>query len=610
MSEITPWWQLDKGEEHRTLIQYVQEIEQDQSLLFERFMQLAYLYDPNDPFAAWGQAHRNSVTPNQVSENVIASNVDAAHAAIAATKVRPRFLTDDADWSMQRRAKHLSWYAEALGKDLELDELAKAAFRECEIKGTGLVKVFVDGGKIKAERVLVDDVIVDEGECRAGGRPRQMHQRVMMDLEALCKKFPEHEDHIRAQSKMPDGTGGQGSFWANYRPIKEHERVVIESWGYGRHVICMDGLTLLSEDWPHDWFPIAAIKWSERTRGWYGIGLAERIMGHQRVINKLNWQEDKLIDRFAFPTTYVSMADAEMSVKTRSRIGTIAVYKDQPPVTVIPQAVPSEVRDRRAYAKESAYEETGMSRMAASARKPAGLESGVALREYRDQTTQRFAQQEKSYERFILHLHWLALQCAKKLGDKAPKVIRRSKLGPQHIEWDDVDMGEVKVMMSASSTLPREAAGRAQLFLEAAQAGVITQEEARRLMDPHSSLDLEHDISLFTAALENVEETIESVLDGEIVMPEPYQNLEMLKWRGQRALLRASDNGAPEEILEGMRTIVNQAAWMLSLASQPMPMEGAPMGPDAMPPDPAGAPPTGPAPVAAMAPQAMDLLPQ
>ncbi len=36
--------------------------------------------------------------------------------------------------------------------------------------------------------------------------------------------------------------------------------------------------------------------------------------------------------------------------------------------------------------------------MTAQAAKPGGLDSGVALREYRDQTTQRFAIQEKAFE--------------------------------------------------------------------------------------------------------------------------------------------------------------------------------------------------------------------
>jgi hypothetical protein len=56
----------------------------------------------------------------------------------------------------------------------------------------------------------------------------------------------------------------------------------------------------------------------EKLDGWFGISAAERIAGHQRVINKGNWQIDRLIDQYAVPTTYVDMANASIAVKRRT----------------------------------------------------------------------------------------------------------------------------------------------------------------------------------------------------------------------------------------------------------------------------------------------------
>ena len=84
-------------------------------------------------------------------------------------------------------------------------------------------------------------------------------------------------------------------------------------------------------------------------------------------------------------------------------------------------------------------------------------------------------------------------------------------------------MGDVKVQLCAASTLSTTPAGRQQAVVEWAQAGIISQDEARRLMD-HP--DLERSMSIYTAALDDIEATIEALEDGKILMPEPYPHLQ------------------------------------------------------------------------------------
>jgi hypothetical protein len=129
--------------------------------------------------------------------------------------------------------------------------------------------------------------------------------------------------------------------------------------------------------------------------------------------------------------------------------------------------------------KSAAYEDSGVSRMAAQAVKPAGIDSGVAMREYRDQTTQRFSMQEKAFERLVLDVYELALDCCKDLGEDAPVITRKAKFGAKKIEWA-TSTWDVKVQIAAASTLSAHAGGSLQTALEWAQAGVITTDEWRR----------------------------------------------------------------------------------------------------------------------------------
>jgi hypothetical protein len=594
------WWTVDKNEAHRLVFDHVRLVEREQFDLYDRFVKLAYLYDPNDAMGV-------SSTSDQlgfVTENVIASNIDTVTAVVAASEVRARFMTDDGDWQTQRTARQLEFYAEALSKLYDVDAKCAVAFGQgAAVRGTGLIYVGIDSDdEICVQHVLADDVVVDE---REQGNPKQLHWRELVDRDELAARYPKSADAISLAQK----TGSWG-MWAGYRPVGENQIVVLRSWrlpigkSKGRETVCIDGHTILDREWEEDFFPFARIVWSPRARRWYGIGLAERIMGHQRVLNRSNWQIDRLVDQNAVPTTYVRMADAALAVKTVNRLGTIAVIKGDIPTTVTPPAVSPEVYKRQQDVKASAYEESGVSRMAASAAKPAGLDSGIALREYRDQTTQRFAQQERAYEKLKLDVVWLILHFAKKLGPKAPVVMRKTRFGARKIKWSDVDMRDVKVQIAAAASLARTPAGRTQLVLELAQAGIISQDSARRLM---RHPDAERELSLYTAAVENLERCFDDIADGNVVMPEPFMHLKLAVWRGQQQYLIWRDDGAPESVLEGIRQFVVQAAHMASASEAPAP--GGEMGPGAVPEaDPMnGNVPMGGPPQAALAEQAMSL---
>lgn len=609
------WWNAEEGEVHKIAFSYVEQVERQQFDVFNRFVQLEYLYDPHAPNLPASESTEEAEAVGLMIENVIASNVDAVTAQIATTEVRPRFMTDEGDWTMQQTATKLERYAEGVGKLLDIPTFCELAFREAAKKGTGFVKILVDNfDEVKLEHVRVDDIVVDEAECRSGRKPRQLHQRLCnVDREELKAQFPEFEAEIdRAQV----GQAWTSRMWAGYRPIIDDGLVAIESWrlpigrkghaGYrpGRHTIVIDGCDLLDEEWHKPFFPFACIVWSDRTTGFYGISLAEGISGHQRALNKRNWQIDMNLDTFAVPVTYVDMADANLAVQSIDRMGTVCVVKGQRPTTVTPTANNPEVYAHRNEIKSSASEMSGVSRMASQAAQPAGVDSAVGLRELALQTTQRFAPQEKRFQRLVLDVYWHVIDRCKDLGDAAPVIARKAKFGVQKMKWADVDMGDVKVQMAAASTLSRTPAGRYQIALEWAQAGVITTDEWRRLT---KHPDLDHILSLYTQGMESVERDIEAIRDGHIVVPEPLGNLQLMTRMGQMAFLRDKDlENVPEGVLDGLNRYAVLAARMfadMQAANQnaaAMPAGAAPPGP-AMP----GVGPDPGRPVAALAPEAL-----
>jgi hypothetical protein len=608
------WWNADEGDVHKTVFRYVENIERQQFDLFNRFALLDVLYDPNCPNCPDVTQTSETESVSVLIENVIASNVDTVTAQIATTEVRPRFQTDDGEWTVQKTATMLEWYAEGMGKILDVHKKCRLAFKECAKKGTGLLKIIVDAfSEVKVEHVRIDDLVVDEAECRNGGKPRQFHQRMTgVDREELKAQFPEFEDQIEAAQ-----TGRSANrMWAGYRPMADNSLVAIESWkmpigrkgkaGYvpGRHTITIENCDLVDEPWEKPFPPFACIVWSERATSFYGISLAERIAGIQRALNKRNWQIDRNLDNFAVPITYVDMADANLAVQTIDRMGTVCVVKGERPTTVTPQANSPEVYQTRVDLKNAAGEDAGINRMASQGVVPAGIDSGVGVREARAQSTTRFAPQEKDFEQLVLDTIWHIVDRCKDLGEAAPEVTRKAKFGARSIKWADVDMQDVKVQIAAASTLSRTPAGRYQTALEWAQAGVISTDEWRRLT---KHPDLDHILSLYTQGMESVERDIEAIVfDERIVVPEPFGNLQLMQRMGQMAYLKYRDLNAPEEVLEGLRQYAVLAAHMLNNMMAANENAGAaPPGSAALPP---GADPASSSqPASALSPQAMQL---
>ncbi len=601
------WWKADKGKVHTLLLQHVQAVEQSQFDLYNRFVQLSALYDPNNAVTQDGSRPEQS---GYITENAIASNVDTVSAVISTIELRARIMTDGGTWSEQRRARQQELYAEGLEKLYDVGAKARCAFKSGPaIRGTGIIYVGVRGTELVVEHVLADDIIVDERECRNGGTPKQIHRRRLFDRDDLKALYPKFATEIdRAQRNAGSMTW---QTWANYRPIEENEIVVVHSHrlpvgvkgsdGYvaGRETKTIDGCDLFDEPWEEDEIPYAKIVWSERDNGWFGIGLAERIMGHQQVMNRGNWQIDRLVNLNAIPTTYCSYGDlGSLSMKIQ-RPGMMVGIKGQMPVTPTPPSISPEVYKRIADVKVSASEESGVNRMIQHGSKPAGLDSGAALREYKDSTTQRFATQEKAYEEFRRDIILLMFAACKKLGKNSPKVRHSTRFSSKSIQWHQVDMKDIKVQITMASGLPRTIAGRTQMVLEWAQAGLIDQDESRRLL---RYPDLERSLSLFTSGVEMLEHAFDAIAEGEIVMPEPFMPLTAAVKRG---IMQYADwwriPEVPEEALEGIRQFVVQAQAMMA------PPEVA--NDNAMPMDPAMAPPIDPLapPQAALASQAMNL---
>ena len=186
------WWNAPPSDVSRKVFDHAEQLESDQRGMYQRFLDYAVLYDPHDRMGYYDSI--DSDTDSYVADNVVQSAVDTAASIIAKSRPRIAVNTDGGDWSTQRRAKWVEKYLECLFKATDFYAKAQEVFLDACVFGTGVLKVTPDhGGKrIKVERVLIDEILVDQNECR-GREPRHLHQRRIVDRERLIAEYPEHE---------------------------------------------------------------------------------------------------------------------------------------------------------------------------------------------------------------------------------------------------------------------------------------------------------------------------------------------------------------------------------------------------------------------------------
>ena len=605
------WWLANKKNLYQELFAYVSKLDSRQQYRVADNLTFARLYGNYDHVGLDAFNYSRAVSTynvtNRVTLNVVQSMVDTVVSKVTKNKPKATFLTSGGDFSLQSKAKKLTKFVEGIFSFTDFYQLAALAFKDSCIFGTGCLKIFVENGEIKAERVFIGEIKIDDIESYYG-KPRQVHQEKWLPKDVVKAMFPGFELEIDNASYPDEKTfqNVQGS------RLKDMVRV-IESWHLpsgpnakdGKHTICISTATLLDEPYYKDYFPFVFFRWNTRPVGFFGQGLAEQLQGIQLEMNKILRTIQVSMHLVSVPKLLVEASSKIVSSHLNNRIGGVIKYAGTPPQYAPLGGIPGELFSHLDRLFSRAYEIAGVSQLAAQSQKPAGLDSGKALREFNDLETERFMSVAKRYEKCFMDAAEIMIETAKDLYELKGDYKVKAKDGKfiDTISWKDVNMDADKYMMQIfpTSALSSTPAARLADVQDLLAAGFIDKEDALKLLD---FPDLEAAMNLLNADSNNLERLIETMMDeGKYFPPEPYQNLENAVRKVQQAYLLYRMQGAPEDRLELLRQFMEDCQNLIEKAAQPegppMPMSGGP-GPEA------GAPaPEAPAPQAPAGPPAM-----
>ncbi len=576
--------------------------------------------------SAAGSATLAKVLDSRMGDNVIRPIVRTLDSKVARHRPRVVVMTDGAKWHEQQQAELGEKWIE--GKFLQCraeDELYPFWRSHALVIGTGCLRSY--GTKENGAQLDVIppwEIVVDDSEARYGS-PRTIHFVRAVDRGVLAARYPERADVIM---RTPPGAHA-GREWlggitawdteATSDVVLTVEAIHLPSSANandGRHTIAVDTGWIYDSGWKRDHFPCAWLRRERRPAGLWGVGVPEDLAGLQLEMGRTSLALQEIIETLAVPFWLVEKGSKVVKSHISSLIGRVVEFTGgTPPQLVTPPAVPPDIWGWRQQLRQAAFESSGVSQLAAQMLKPAGLNSGKAIRAFEEIGAELIVDLLRAYENGVVRAAELLIEEQRELGesvkDQAVTVI--GKGGIEKIKWSEFSLGPTQYVLKAvpASSLSNTYSGKIEDVYDLRDLGVLTDpDDIRDLLDIP---DLKRQKRRTMSSRELLEKTIEwrIIKRGEFVQPEPTWNLKLAVMLGLQhinALQLFED--APADRVELLRQFVVACKQLIEAgeppppeemangipSAEPGPVPGLPPGPADIPePGPGG--PIGPAPI-------------
>lgn len=566
------WWWLEESDQDlaNSCFTEADRINNDTLDRQQQMLESSAMYGD---MAAWpGLSGVDRVLPmsRRISHNVIATATDALVAEVTQTRPRPMAVTVGGDFTAHVRARKLTNYWDAKFDQLNVYDIGRQAVRDSIVCGLGIIRPYRvrPGSKhdeVKCERIWPGSFLIDDRGA-VDVHPRSCFIRRAIDRSYLEGLYPDKADEIQ-NARRPDER--YGMLYTGREDLVE----VLEGWHLrsgpdatdGRHVICISTTVLHREDYDMEDFPLAFCRAVSPMRGFWGESIVRRAATAQFELNKLLRRVQESMHLHAVPRVFVNRGSGIVKPHFTNDLGILIEYDGAPPLFMTPNSMSADVYAHIDRLENWIYKEMGISQLSASSMKPAGLNSGRALRVYNDTQSRRFINLERSYEKMHCTLAQQMVELERQISEENPEheVVYESRGIKEVIPFTKIDLSSSVMMVRIfpTSALPTTPAAKLQALEEMVTSGMIDNETFLRMADVP---DLDAVRDTVVAPQELLEKRFDEMLEtGEYTMPEPYMDLTRGLKMCSLYIQKAEVKGAPEDRLELLRQWLGDAKSML-----------------------------------------------
>lgn len=594
-SVMSQWWlESDSNKASNQVLASAAYLKESQQYRYKQTATYARLYGNQSLFSFAGQNITKldqtfGLPAERPTFNLVQSVSDTLVSRIAQNRPAPVFLTDNGNYKQRTLAKKLNNFILGEFFHTKAYEKGAIALRDALVTGTGVLHVYEgQDSRVEIERVLQTELLVDPNEAMYGD-PRQLYRLKLVDRKVLEEAFPKFKAKISIASKAtPDNSADSSKSVADLV-------MVVESWHLksgkkakdGRHIIACSAGNLLDEDYTKDRFPFTFLHYSPRLLGFWAQGVAEQLMGTQMELNSVLYTISKAIKLIGVPRVFVEDSSKVTSTSFNNSIGTIVKFRGTKPEYEVTQSNASDLYAERDKLISYGYQQSGVSALQASSQKPQGLDSGEAIRSYDDISTDRFASLSRRYDDMFVDLAYLIIDKAKDITELegSYSTVYPNKNGTKEIDLTKADLvdDEFIIQCFTQSSLPKDPAGRLSKITEMIQAGMISIQEGRRLLDYP---DLEQIEKLANAGEERIFQILDGIVeDGKYTPPDPFIDLQLATTIVTQYVNLYASVKLPESRMSMLRDFFSQVQ-DIKTAAMPPPMAApgqAPNAPQAAP---------------------------
>jgi hypothetical protein len=590
---LSPWWEFKEPDKAAMyLLTAAAYLKEAQNYRYKQAAIYARLYGNQSLYAfAGSNINKMDQTKGLPQErptfNLIQSVTDTLVSRLSQSRPAPVFLTDNGDYKQRTLSKKLNNFVQGEFYQTDAYEKATIALRDALVQGTGVLHTYeTPDHKVGLERVLLTELLIDPTEAMYG-EPRQLYRLKLVDREVLKANFPKFKDKLEIAAKgYPDNSTEASKTVSDLV-------MVVEAWhlpsgkniGDGRHTIACSSGYLLDEEYTKDRFPFSFIHYSPRLLGFWSQGVAEQLMGTQMDLNSILFTISKAIKLVGVPRVFQEEGSKISNAAHNNDIGVIVKYRGTKPEYEVAPCNAPELYAERDKLIAYGYQQSGVSALQASSQKPQGLDSGEAIRTYDDISTDRFASLSRRYDNLFIDLAYQIVDLAKDIAIEqgSYQTVYPNKDGTREIDLPHAQLVDDPFIIQCftQSSLPKDPAGRLSKITEMVQAGMITVQEGRRLLDYP---DLEQIEKLANAAEERIFQILDEIIEtGTYTPPDPFMNLDLATQLTTQYINLYGQAKLEESKAQKLRDFFTQVQTLKQAAMPPpMPQAGAP-GPQANP---------------------------
>lgn len=448
--------------------------------------------------------------------NVLRAVVNTAHAMLARSKVRGRFLTTNGTQDQKRRAKSATQWLDGWSGEADLHTVCGEALRDGEVCRFGCVTYEERDNKVVIERVLPGELRYSHLSAR-GGKPKTFHRQRAMSKAVLKAKFGKGNPAARAAIEIADviqtDTGGNTDLVLCREAYSVPSAEGVKDGWHGIVIQSQAGARLLMEPWEKPWHPYTFFVWEPFVIGFGGNSLAAYLEPMQSELNHMLWVERKARKLMGRPRVGLQRGSKIIKEQFTNDVGAFVEFTDKPPVPLVWPYLPEQHFTSKRELIANMYNFAGISQNASEGEKAPGAESGVAQREAMESQNLRlqiFAQ--RTWERPIVEIFNRVVEMAADIvaDGHAYEVQAEGQRGIDVVDFKGTiaDLKKKKVTIYPTGFLPLTPAARLDFILKMLESQLWDVDRARAAMsdlDVESEDTLENSIQrMFSTAFENM----------------------------------------------------------------------------------------------------------